>query len=387
MLTLVANNLLQTQYSTLEQQFLERNLRRVSNEVSKQLAQLERWAVDYGNWSATYDYLQGNYPSYPAEEWTLSVQVNLGVDTVILTDLNRTILHSKSMDDGANIFRETEDYELALVNLDVLYLVRDQISVTGLMLVNDRLALVTAKPVLTTEGEGPSVGTLFLLQYADEELISDLNRSLALDVALFVYDELGPEYIRQAIREYKGGTTNPIAFLSAEVVQGYVILSGIDGEPIALAQVTEERTVSQQGRNTVALFLASIGVAGLVAAVALAVFLDRSVFARLRHLTDQLAHIRNNQDAVSLEVRGNDELTEVATTINDMLARLRDSNIRAEQQRGVADETSREVLRLQELLQLMLNQTEDILRRSGSHAEIRDLVQYTRKELHHDPKP
>jgi PAS domain S-box-containing protein len=116
-----------------------------------------------------------------------------------------------------------------------------------------------------------------------------------------------------------------INYLSETSVVGTTLLKDISGEPILSLSVEMPRDIYQHGDMTKQYSIVAIIFLGLVYGLAVTLSLERSVLKPLSMLNMKLATITENGSISSrLQIKGDDELHELAQNINHMLGSLED---------------------------------------------------------------
>lgn len=181
--------------------------------------------------------------------------------------------------------------------------------------------LLAARPILTSEGEGPVHGTLIMGRYFDSAVVQHLAETthLAVTVQQLNGPEISPDFqvALASLSEQKPVFVRP---LGTEFIAGYALLKDISGEPRLALKVQIPRSIYKQGRTSVLYFLAWLVAAGLVFGAVVLVFLEKTVLSRLALLSASVSAIGASGDlSTRVPVRGRDELSSLANEINRML--------------------------------------------------------------------
>ncbi len=185
---------------------------------------------------------------------------------------------------------------------------------------------IAALPILTSKRGGPSRGLLVLARPVDAEMAERIRRVARLSITLEpagrtmpsggeedrdTPDTPGRLYLRPGgPREYRADT----------------VFYDLEGRPAVLARATLSRDLYVQAQGLVrGMTLATLLVC-VTGLGALLLFLDRSVLSRVTRLVNDVRAIGAERDlARRVEVRGRDEVTSLASSINETLAALEKS--------------------------------------------------------------
>jgi len=130
------------------------------------------------------------------------------------------------------------------------------------------------------------------------------------------------------------GSTDPLLTMLAKhefVVEakgpnqlvGYVLIRGINGNPIGQIQLTQGRPLFRAGLQAVQVFLTVLTFAGGTLFLIVWILLDRTILARIRDLTRRVEAEKDWANLpLELKFRGNDELALLARRIEELTGEL-----------------------------------------------------------------
>jgi HAMP domain-containing protein len=121
-----------------------------------------------------------------------------------------------------------------------------------------------------------------------------------------------------------------------ERIASYQLLADVNSQPALLMRIDLPRSVYLEGRQTVTYLVISLLVTCLVFGGIIAFILERNVLSRILHLGRDLQHIGLTADpTLRVNLSGNDELTQLARSINHTLDSLNEANreVRQSQER------------------------------------------------------
>lgn len=232
----------------LEQQAVEENLLRVANAVRSDSENLGILCRDWAFWDDSYRFIQDSNDAY--------VQSNLGDDTLVELNLN-ALLYFNS--DGDAVFGKAMDLQeesrvpVPQELLDYFQHRRDlwppQNSFSrqdGLLMFEQGPMLLSFRPILTSDNEGPARGILVMARWFDENVLAALSERTALAVSLH---QLGGAFDDSSdivqIQPLTG---------SAETISGNVLLHDMEGRPAFHLNIVMPRDLYKQGERTVIYF-------------------------------------------------------------------------------------------------------------------------------------
>jgi signal transduction histidine kinase/CheY-like chemotaxis protein len=194
---------------------------------------------------------------------------------------------------------------------------------SGIILMPEGPMMVTSRPILPSDGNGPSRGTLIVGRYVDAEETKRLGSAMNLELEVRPINApvLPPDYV-DAKEQLKSASTF-VRLVDAESLTGYYELRDIYNEPALLMRMTMPREIYRQSQDNIRLLLGSIMITGLVFLLVTLVLLERNVLSPVSHLSHEVKAVAASSDTKRrLDTRGEDELGQLGTAINDMLSTL-----------------------------------------------------------------
>lgn len=310
-LAIASDLILLNSFAKLEKKLLYENIVKIQYEMRESLGDMDASAGDY------VALIRKNGPG---EIGTLNVDslANHHVDFVAVFDAAGKLLSAKSADYH---FRTPAvfDSELALTlgEIAIFAIQNKDRHLSGAIRSGARLHLVVAKPC-----DG---GVLLAGRNIDREEIvqlSDINE-FTLDIRQ-VRDSGLPADFREALSLLDAGAAFHVVPLDESSIAGYALFNDINGQPLFLAKLTEQRLLYQQGKVSITYILAALCISCFVFCCVMLFFVRGTVLKRLEALGATVRQISNNRDITSrLKLtEHSDELDDLALNINGMLESL-----------------------------------------------------------------
>ncbi|MBI5670042.1 MAG: HAMP domain-containing protein [Chloroflexi bacterium] len=370
-LYLTLRTLLLYSFTQLETQATKRNVERLLNIVSDDFTQLSSTNADYAFWDDTYSFVETYNANY-ASQYTDASLLNLGINVMVWLNPQ-----------GEKVFEQS-------VNFDTMrseplprgleaYLTPDSPLIPppgnttgfhGILLLAETPLMVTSKPILTSDKQGPPTGTLIFGRYLDDGYVQHLSNALRDEVKLYRLDDpqLPADY-RDAAAGIHDDTVIVTRATDESWVQGYTILRDPYGQPALILRVNMSRDIYAQGRATLSYFFAALVFVGLVFMVMTTLLLEGIVLRPVAYLSQRITHIRNRADPDErIFMEGQDELARLAHAMNGML----DALAKAQQELKIANQEleNRVLERTAELMQTNARLEQEIVVREQSQMEL-----------------
>lgn len=335
------STIFQRSFAELEERNAHQNVRRVQEAVFDELDTLNVTASDYAKWDATYafvnnsdrDFIQGNLldENFVRLRLNLFLLFNTKGDRIVGKAFN--LKQEKETPVPESLQKHLTPESILLKHIEL----RNHI--TGILLLPEGSLTVASNSILTSQGNGPSRGSLIMGRYLNDERIEELAKRTQLSVSVYRVDDtqLPPalQAVRSALEAAKPSQVNqpselstkqaPILIqpLNANVIAGYTLLRDIYGKPALLVRVDMPRAIYKQGQISLRYLILSLLGVGFIFIIGTLFLLERTVLSRLANLSANVAYIGASRDpSLRVSVTGNDELATLGTTINSMLEAL-----------------------------------------------------------------
>lgn len=313
-------------YLDLERENLSLNAMRLESILSAQVERMSANARDWAVWDSSYQYAKNPGPSFERENLVSDSFESLEINNLVFIDSNGKVLPSRGYDLQK---KEWVPNPPSLVRALLSIYTRDREADSnrkreGVLSLPEGLFLVAGHPLLTSEGAGPSTGILFMARRLDAFLLAKLSRQTGFPISLLPLSS--PEVPSRLLIESTEKGKNSDYRIEGDNVAGYVLLKDLSGVPVAAMKFLLPRQIYDQGRRTLAIFVA-IFIFFSVGVIAIVLFLlDRVVLSRLTRLSAEVQAISASEDlSRKVTLDGRDELGTLESKINLFLSALQRS--------------------------------------------------------------
>jgi|GEM_PF-2644084 len=318
--TVILNN-----FDAIEENFVHDNISRVSAIIVDQTKSLDTIAHDWASWDDTYDFIFSRNKEY--EEANIVEDTFLSsakIDYLLYFDTEGKLVHGT--------FYDPEQQSLIPVPTNLLSQLADKKQLfhhpvndshfTGLIMISDEVLLISARPILKSDGEGPHRGTLIMMRILNEERIQAMKDITKMDFSTHIINTPLPhtdsfEILDTILANPDNFIINP---LDNDSIAGYGIMKDIFGQPLLLVRLAVPRTIHIQGHRTLNYLLWTTIITSLTFSLLVFIILDRLVLNRLAVLNNDVLKIsKSAHPAFRVQVSGSDEFASLSTSINTML--------------------------------------------------------------------
>jgi two-component system, cell cycle sensor histidine kinase and response regulator CckA len=335
-LYLIARVAVLRRFAALEDHEMRQNLDRVSNALSSELDLLNTVARDDSQWDDAYHFVQHPRPQWGENNFSSDTLQALRLNLILYLNNAAHPVHARQFDPqlGRQIPVSRATIE-AIIPLTGRLASGAGPGLSGLILLPDGPMLVAVWKVLPSTGEGPPAGTLIIGRKLDKPELKRLAWTTSLRVEVIPVDSREmPSDFAAAHTHLSAASPILIAPLGEKAVAAYTALNDLNGRPAMILRVQTPRTVYQQGQTTVMyLVSAALFVGGAFTFLSL-FLLERLVLSRLISLSRSVSAIAVRSGlSERIKVDGNDEVSQLAASINQMLASIE----RSERERQVPE--------------------------------------------------
>ncbi len=363
LLSLPLRAFVQDSFANLEDRAVRVDLARARKALDNDLVSLLRTTTDYAQWDDTYAFVRELAPGYIDNNLGPSTFVNNELNVVLVVDESGRVAFSRACDRQTGeplpfppeLLPPSPLLTLLLGGLDATDVI------TGFLLLSRGPLMVAVSPILTSAQEGPARGTLIMGRFLDDAAVARMASlaGLELELAALGDPQASREMQQAGLLLQQRGEEIVVLPEGEDMVSGYALIDDVAGRPNLVLRVGSDRSVYRQGLRSAGLFSLSLLGAGLGFVVVVLVLLETVVLAPLRRLNQNVRQIGRRGDfGARVQVRGGDELAQMAGAINAMLDSL-------EHEESLRDQAEAEQLRLQEAIIQESTRRQESLRRES----------------------
>jgi signal transduction histidine kinase/ActR/RegA family two-component response regulator len=299
------------------------DLDRVLGALQSEAQHLDGLCHDWAAWDDTYRYVAEPYAEY--EQGTLqdTTLENNRLAVVYATDTEGRVRIRRfhGLPDDLSAFPAEADPALA----GILRVTRPQEARSGVLLTEAGPLLLAVRPILPSDELGLVRGSLVMARRLDAAVLRELSRQTRV---LFRVQPFGEALLSSgadggAARRLARHEPMPVQQVDDTWTGAWGVMDDLRGEPALLVRVQVPREISSKGAASVSFaFCATLGVSALILC-ALLMLLRKTVVGPLTRLRRHAVAIRRDGDlSRRLEMRGRDEISELAREFDRMVERV-----------------------------------------------------------------
>ena len=240
-------------YLVIEQKDALTKLNGCMDIIAREAELLAKNAVDWSSWDDTYEFVQDRNEVYLADNLNpqlLSDQTQ--IDVLMFRDTEGQMVWQGAFNPFKKQVMGLEDVKLDLASEGHLFFQHPDPSRarTGIWLTRIGPMLVATSPILHSNGDGPSRGTLIMGRFLRDEVLANLSSQMGVKVGMAT--PLSPkltERQRELLSTLSPGATH-LEETSPEVLTGYALMADFAERPALLFTLEFPRDIVGQGLAT-----------------------------------------------------------------------------------------------------------------------------------------
>jgi len=325
-----------------EEQNTSLTVERAISAFDDRLHRLDVLNRDWAAWDDTYNFVKSpsENEDYLKINFTDATFAEAGLNFILIIDNSGRLVQGEAFD--LNTEKEVSIPESLQEHISDEALIHHEgveDSVIGIILLPEGPLLVSSRPIVTSEGEGPIEGTIIMAQFVDSSVVGALSNTIHLPLVLVtVNDMIMPSDLEVARSSLTIEAPVLIRAISSESMAGYFLLKDIYGNPAIIFRLIIHRTFYAQSVATMRYFLLAIMGFALLCAFLFHQLLKRLVISRVASVGEFMGNIGTTRDlSKRLTIQGNDEITKLAKDINGTIEALEKAESNTKAQKGLID--------------------------------------------------
>jgi two-component system, NtrC family, sensor kinase len=310
---LVQHYIILPSFVELERQEALTDMERVDHTLERELVLLESMTVDWGNWDATYAYMQDHNPGFIRANMTLSGMRDLRANALALVDLSGKFAWSTAVASMTTDAIDIDVIRRGSLPADQVWqgVLRSGEPVRGLLASNRGPMLVACAPILDGSGKGPLRGLFLVGRLLDDKEIRRIAEQAQVRLTV------------TAARLPGGQAGTGLLLQHDEITEVYRVLKDVTGAPLLTLRIDVPRSTSARGKQSIAYAALFLFGTGTIAVVLVVMLLNRSVLRPLMQVTRHAVAIGQSDDLTTrLQLQRRDELGDLAREFDQMVEKL-----------------------------------------------------------------
>lgn len=320
-----STNLFRKSYEIIENNRTIENIDHTNDTIKETLNQLGLKLTDWASWDDTYKFIKDKNKSYIDSNLGNNSIASIEVNSMVFVNSGNQIIYRKTINLNSKEELSSESIEEHILTHNFLVKMQNSNSSSqGIILLPEGPMLVVASPILNSDGQGPSRGTLIFGKLLDINLVNKISKLTHLSISTYNYNDifLPTDVANAKIKLSKNSKTITYP-ISESIKAGYTILYDIYNEPVLIMKVESSREIYQQGLITLKSFQFISISAILLFGICIYLFIDVLFIFRFSKLNKEVQNIGDKKDFKIRVTEGRqDDIGFLARNINETLDKL-----------------------------------------------------------------
>ena len=366
----------QDTYSGIETKYSYHVLNDELTDLNNTIYAMNQTTQDWAQWDDAYTFISGNNPSFISKDVPNSTFSRLNLNLIIYVNNNGTVMYGKAYNLETKQFINLPQNLTSFTN-DSPLLTHNLTGVSGILNLKEGPMIITTQPVITSHGQGPIKGTLIMGRFVNTGELKPLINIQNGTLSVTSYNTSNqPSDVSKILPTLSKTNPTNILRLGPNSIAAYTLINDIYGNPAMIIKSQMPRTLYNSYIDTILYFIITIVLCGMFFVGLVIYSLDKNVLNRLDKIMGEIKDIGKKGDLKRrITVTGNDELSDLASSINNTVHALQKSERNLEESenkyRNIFENTGTAMLIADEDMTISLvNKTfENILKRNKEDIE------------------
>lgn len=324
---ILARAILMSGFEKLERREAVASVTRFRDALKEQVESLAVKVVDWSVWDDAYLYVSNRNKEFEKSNLADNTLTNLQLHLFVFLDAAHEVVFGRMVDPEGKTADLPPSVLAHLQSHPGLYAFQDETHhIEGLLLLDGQPLLLSAQPIVKSNGSGPIGGAIIVGRMLDQAAIDKLAQLLNLSIQIIPVGGALPPEAAEAASSLRGPEDFAITVTSKELLTGHVVLNDLYGEQCLHAAVRIPRDVRKQAEATMISFLATMLIGGLGLTLITYLAMNRSVVQPIIGLHKKIHAIGESGNlSLRVAVDGQDEIASLAAEVNQMLGHIEES--------------------------------------------------------------
>ena len=318
-------------FQGVENQNARQMVERADKALTDDIQSLNTLNHDWAAWDDTYNFVQDpvKYQEYAVDNPSDTTFASAKLNYIFIINNANQLVFGKSF----NLDAGTDVPIPASINGQIF---NDKLTshqglndnVSGIILLPEGPLLISADPIITSQGTGPIEGTIIMARYLNATEIAEMSATVQSPLTVVTVNAPDiPADFQIARSSLSANELNFTSPLNSKTIAGYQLVMDIYGQPAIILKATMPRDIYAQSMYTLRYFLLSL--LGLIILFIFLVnfLLDKVVLGRLSHVSKFVSQTQGTGNlSQHLPAAGNDELSQLAKNLNSMVDTIQRSH-------------------------------------------------------------
>lgn len=310
-------------YVVLEKSEMVKNIDRTRKTLNNLMTSIKVLNGDWSKWDDAYKFMQNKNQAFIDTNLAPPTFTNANLSLILFFKPDGKLHYGLSFNLKSDKYVTLPQNLLAQLEADKTFTQLDKIDEnrTGIFKAPAGYIILSASPIVTSQNKGPIRGTLVMGSYFDDKQLATLSdiTNIKTNFIPLPLSKEDAEY-EAPLSELEKGNPYFISAKNQHLMYGYTFVNDINQRPIGILSIESQRTLFNEGVNTIRQYLALIMCIGIFFIVVVWWLLERLMLKRMINISKQVVSINSeNKFSNRIAVQGHDELANMASAINSLM--------------------------------------------------------------------
>jgi signal transduction histidine kinase len=307
-------------FKTIEEQRAKDNISRCIDAIGRELYHVGVLATDWATWDDTYAFIVNSNEEYRASNLTYESFEGNRIDIIFYLNNDHQNIYSHRFDldqeDESSVLANENSCKAIRRSLEQFIWSEDRLD--GILETSFGILLVSSRPILTSQAEGPSRGRLIMGRFLDEAMLELLREQTKINFEVTMIDssflgsgEVAVEIVSKKTLFVSGGMETLISER----------LMGVNAEL--------PRQITLAGKKVIYFSLAATVITVMLLLFGLLWFVQHYLVEQIEQFSIHIRGIRKSRDlSLRMKPSSTAEFNQLSHEYNQMISRLEQSDQR-----------------------------------------------------------
>lgn len=382
-------------FIAIEEKEAVKDLHRVVSAIHNEIDFLTSLNHDWAAWDATYEFMHSLSDEYIEENLPDSSFTDNNLNLISFYDVDGRLVWGKFYDIESEQYIRIEEFsgerlpvDHTILRFDFHRNPLDKVDIKGIWMTAEYgPMMISSRPILTNENEGPVRGTLIMGRFLNSSAVARLNRLTKINFAMFPLKTNSlPQRMKPVLNRISPEEPYFIDRINDSRLEIYTAIPDIEGDSGVVIKVDIIREIFQKSQAVMNYAIIVFSLMIITTFLLLSVVMQKIVITPVAALTQHILRIAETGNLAShIQVPSNDEIGILTKECNAMVGKLHVAKHRLQEQsfqQGMAELASGILHNVRNSLHKMFSNCEEI-RMTIDRIPVERLVM-ARQELKND---
>lgn len=310
-------------YKTLEKSITQHRIQDTQRAYDRMLYSLSLYTVAWSQWNESYQFMQVKNDQFIKSNLIAATYKSSAIDFILFFDNKGNLYFGQYYNNALERILPVPIELLNYLKTNTSFFSQQTKSSIRVGILNTKIGLIvmSARPILKSDGKGPVRGSLLMGYYLDNTFFDTLAKTVGMPIQFFPMAEIANNAaLTESYKKLTAGDPDSQVLVNDKLKYGFMLLKDIHSEPVGLVRISMPRNVYQQGLQTAYNYSAIVLLSALIVTLLVWYLLRMFVLKRVFHISKQILKINKSKEFDhQIIVSGQDELKKMVFIINDML--------------------------------------------------------------------